>query len=143
MRRSAILFAAIGLLMGAEHARSDSGLDELKRLQGPWSVMSFEDNGAKVPDDVAKKWTLRVKDDAWILQRGDHTTKGTIKLHASKKPKAFDAVIEGSGSSVFGLYEIQGDTLKMCWTASGGDRPTELKGEYGKSLVVYKKAKPE
>jgi len=66
-----------------------------------------------------------------------------VKLDPSKNPKEFEAVLEGSDEKVLGLYEAEGDTLKMCWTNPGGERPTAFSGGEGKTLVVYKKAKPD
>jgi uncharacterized protein (TIGR03067 family) len=143
MRRYKILLIAIGLMLGADDSKKDSGADELKKLQGQWTVESLEANGEKLPADEAKKMKLTIKDNNWTLDRGDDTTKGTIKLAPTKNPKEFDALLEGSSDAVLGLYEIKGDTLKMCWTNPGGERPSAFKGDDGKTLVVYKKAKSD
>jgi uncharacterized protein (TIGR03067 family) len=134
---------AVGLLLGADEPKKNSGTEELKKIQGQWTVESLEANGEKLPADEAKKMKLTIKDENWTLDRGDDTTKGTIKLAPSKNPKEFDAMIEGSGDAVLGLYELKGDTLKMCWTSPGGERPTAFKGDDGKTLVFYKKAKSD
>jgi uncharacterized protein (TIGR03067 family) len=143
MQAYGILFMALGLVIGAEDNKKDSGQGDVKMLQGSWTVVSFEANGEKVPEDVAKKMKLTVKDKDWTLERGDQTNKGTITLDPSKKPKAFDAMLEGSGETVHGIYEFKGDTLTMCWSAPDNERPTAFKGDDGKTLVVYKKAKSE
>jgi uncharacterized protein (TIGR03067 family) len=137
------LFVAVGFLMGAEDNKTDSGQRELNMLQGAWTVMSFEANGEKAPEEIAKKMKLMVKDNNWALQRGGKTNKGTIKLDPSKNPAAFEAVLEGSGDVVLGIYEIKGDTLTMCWAGSNKERPAAFKSDDGKTLVVYKKAKSD
>ena len=46
------------------------------------------------------------------------------------------------GSVYLCIYEIDGDTLKVCFDPEGKKRPTEFKGESGaQTLVVYKRVK--
>src|SRR5262249_18708418 len=139
MRKYGILFVAVGLLLGADDAKKGSGTEELKNLQGVWVAVSFEANGDKVPADEVKKIKLTVKDNKWVLERGDGTNQGTIKLDASKNPKQFDAALEDSADSVPGIYELKDGTLKMCWSNPGGERPTSFKNEEGKTVATYKK----
>jgi uncharacterized protein (TIGR03067 family) len=143
MQRYAILFVAVALMLGADEAKKGSGADELKSLQGVWSAVTFEANGEKVPEDDAKKIKLTIKESKWVLERPDGTNQGTIKLDPSKSPKHFDAALEDSGDSVPGIYELKDGTLKMCWTAPGGERPTSFKSEEGKTIATYKKAKSD
>lgn len=142
MRRYGTLFVALGVLMGAE-GKKDSGQAELKKFQGNWTVESYDTNGKKVPDETAKKWKLTVTDKNWALERGDQTNRGTLKLDPSKNPAQFEAARDGSGDAVLGIYEINGDTLTMCWGGPDNGRPTAFKGGEGKTLVIYKKAKTD
>jgi len=143
MRRYGILLVTVGLLMGAQDNKKDASKAELKKLQGTWTVVSLEGNGEKVPEETTKKMKFIVKDNNWTLDRGDDSIKGTVKLNPSKNPKEFDAELEESGDKVLGLYEFKGDTVKMCWTNPGGERPAAFSGGEGKTLVVYKKSKPD
>ncbi len=143
MRRYGILFVAVGLMLGADEAKKGSGAEELKKLQGAWSVVTLEANGEKVPEEDAKKMKLTVKDNKWVMERGDGTIQGTIKLDPSKNPKQFDAALEDSGDTALGIYEFKEGTLRMCWTNPGGERPTSFKNEEGKTVATYKKAKSD
>jgi uncharacterized protein (TIGR03067 family) len=137
-----VLFVAAGFLMGAGNNQTDSGQDELKMLQGTWTVVSFEANSEKAPEEIAKKMKLTVKGNNWVLERGGKTNNGTIKLDPSKNPNAFEAVLE-DGDVVLGIYEIKGDALTMCWAGSNKERPAAFKSDAGKTLIVYKKAKSD
>jgi uncharacterized protein (TIGR03067 family) len=143
MQRYGVLFVAVALMLGADEAKKGSSAEELKSLQGVWTAVSFEANGEKVPEEDAKKIKLTVKENKWVLERGDGTNQGTIKLDASKNPKQFDAALEDSSDSVLGIYEVKDGTLKMCWSNPGGDRPTTFKNEEGKTVATYKKAKSD
>jgi hypothetical protein len=73
--------------------------------------------------------------------------QGTIKLNASAKPKALDITgTEGpnKGKTIRGIYEQDGDTLRVCCDLSGKSRPKELKTSEGTKLfvVTYKRQKP-
>jgi len=140
MLKYAFLFVAVGLLLGADEAKKDSGAEELKNLQGAWTALTFGANGEKVPEEDAKKIKLTIKDNKWVLERGEGTNQGTIKLDPSKNPKQFDAALD-EGDSVPGIYELKDGTLTMCWTNPGGERPTSFKNEEGKTVATYKKAK--
>ncbi len=143
MRRFGMLLVTIVLVTGAEDKTKGAGKAELSKFQGVWTAVSFEANGEKAPEDAVKKIKFTVKDHNWKLERGDNTNNGTLTLDPSKSPKEFDAALEDGGQVVLGLYEIKGDTLKMCWSAPGGDRPAALKADEGKTLAVFKKAKAD
>lgn len=69
----------------------------------------------------------------------------TQKLDPSKSPKTLDAKVTdvpNKGAVILGIYEISGDTLKVCFDPEGKKRPTEFKGVSGsQTLVVHKRVK--
>jgi uncharacterized protein (TIGR03067 family) len=53
-------------------------------------------------------------------------------------------VAEGpnKGAVMLGIYEISGDTLKVCFDPEGKKRPTQFKSASGsQTLVVHKRVK--
>jgi uncharacterized protein (TIGR03067 family) len=48
------------------------------------------------------------------------------------------------GKTFSAIYELQGDTLKICYDLTGKARPTEFKSKAGTQLFLatYKKVKP-
>ena len=82
------------------------------------------------------------KNDRYTLtSKSGDPIEGTAKLDSSKKPKHID--LDVAGRMLKGIYEIDGDTLKMCYKLVGNDRPTELDStpESGIVLVTHKRAK--
>ena len=64
---------------------------------------------------------------------------GTQKLDPSKSPKTIDVTMtEGpsKGTVMLGIYEIDGDTLKVCFDPHGKKRPTEFKSAPGSQTFV-------
>ena len=83
------------------------------------------------PADDLKGLTVTFAGDKYTVKKGDEVIQvGTQKLDPSKSPKAIDVkVTEGlnKGAVMLGIYEINGDTLKVCFDAEGKKRPTQFK----------------
>jgi uncharacterized protein (TIGR03067 family) len=120
---------------------------ELKKFQGVWTIESLESGGKKIPADAFKEMTLIYEGDKYTVKNGkDVIQVGIQKLDPSKSPKTLDGKITegfGKGSVLPGIYENDGDTLKVCFDEGGKKRPTEFKTASGTqtTLVVYKRVK--
>jgi uncharacterized protein (TIGR03067 family) len=144
------LLCTLGLsASGGTGARADDKADvekELKTFQGTWTFESVEAGGKKLPADQFKGMTVTFEGDKYSVKKGDKVVEAaTQKLDPSKSPKTLDAkVTDGpnKGAVILGIYEISGDTLKVCFDPEGKKRPTEFKGESGsQTLVVHKRVK--
>jgi uncharacterized protein (TIGR03067 family) len=78
---------------------------------------------------------------------GAQTDQGTVKLESSAKPKAM--MITGAegpnkGKTLPAIYEVNGDTLRVCYNLGGQERPTAFETKAGTQqfLVTYKREKP-
>lgn len=112
-----------------------------EKLRGKWIVELFEYNGT--PVELLKDAVREFNDDKYTLtpKAGD-VINGTIKLlDSSKKPKIIDLVV--NNQTLKGIYEIEGDTLKMCYNLNNPERPTEFvsKPDSGIVLVMHKRQK--
>ncbi len=109
-------------------------------LQGKWIVESFQYNGG--PVEMMKEAVREFKENKYTLtpKAGD-VIEGTIKLDPGQKRKTIDLEIDGR--TLKGIYEVDGDMLKMSYTLNGGERPTEFvsKPDSGQILVTHKRAK--
>jgi uncharacterized protein (TIGR03067 family) len=120
---------------------------EVKKLQGTWTFESSEAGGKEVPADGLKGLVLIFEGDKHTVKNGDKVIQvGTQKLDPSKSPKTIDVTMtEGpnKGAVMLGIYEISGDTLKVCFDAEGKKRPTEFKSAPGSQTFVnvHKRAK--
>jgi uncharacterized protein (TIGR03067 family) len=126
------------VLVDAAAARTESA-DE-KELQGKWIVESFEYNGN--PVERLKEAVREFKDGKYSLtpKTGDGI-EGSVKLDASATPKTID--LDVNGRILKGIYELTGDTLKMCYNLTRDERPSEFvsKPDSGLIVIVHKRGK--
>jgi uncharacterized protein (TIGR03067 family) len=126
----------VAILLAADSPKEDQAKKDLDALQGTWRVTAAErDGGMKVPEDEMKKITLVFKGDKLTARRTENAQKPEEKLYEmsftldpSQKPKWIDVTYtdgERKGESSQGIYELSGDTLKICMNR-GNTRPTEF-----------------
>ena len=143
-------------------ARGDGGdqkepeQKELERLQGTWEVVSAELNGRDSTHDY-KQLGLKItfKNNVWITTESIGPLRDTadsclIKLSPSDSPKQFDRVVihvaDGMTDRTVmrGIYELTGDSLKMCINMPGANRPTNFSSipSNGYFSAVFTRVKP-
>jgi uncharacterized protein (TIGR03067 family) len=153
-----VLVAFLDLGFAAE----EPGGRDLKLLQGTWQIESYTVNGKECPKELVSKAMVTIAGDKWtekafpVFQDGKFRlgNDGTvpIQLNESKKPKWFDFVhvdTEGKKSATQGIYELNGDELKICYRggvpkdSSEPNRPPQFtsKAESGVYLNVLKRVK--
>ena len=146
----ALLCTLVLTASGGTGARADDKADvkkELEKLQGTWTFESVEVGGKEEPAADFKGMTVTFKGDKFTVKKGDEVIQvGTEKLDPSKSPKTLDVkVTEGlnKGAVMLGIYEISGDTLKVCFDPEGKNRPTEFKSASGSQtfVAVHKRVK--
>jgi uncharacterized protein (TIGR03067 family) len=136
---------AVVLLVAADKPKDDAGKKDLDKLQGTWSYVSFEINGQKMPADELKRMSITYEGNKWTVKQDDKVVvSGTQKLDPTKKPHQADSLIvegEGKGTTMLGIYELKGDTMKACFDPSGKERPTSFTPKEGQLGGVLKRGK--
>jgi uncharacterized protein (TIGR03067 family) len=121
--------------------------EDAKKMQGTWKPVTAELAGKPYPDAVLKTMTLVLTDGKYAATVGEGTDEGTVKLDPAKEPRAMDIVgTKGpnQGKKIPAIYELTGDTLRICYDLSGKERPREFKTREGtlQFLVEYRRQKP-
>jgi uncharacterized protein (TIGR03067 family) len=88
----------------------------------------------------------RRKRGQYVALVSGNPDKGTYTLDEAARPKGMTITgTEGpnKGKTFPAIYELQGDTLRLCYDLSGTKRPTEFKSSAGTELflVTYTRAK--
>lgn len=142
--RTSVLILVAGLATAAD-PKEDAVKKEFKQLQGMWQATSVEQDGEKATDAVAKQMKLVFEGEKATFYAGDTVMmQGTVRLGPGAKPKTLDLASKAGrlkDQTVEGIYEADGDSLKICLGSPGGARPTEFKSGKDQPLVVYKRAK--
>jgi len=146
MIRNALLALAIFVWTDGSASTEDANKKDLEKMQGDWAQVSFVVDGDKHPDDEAQALFRSMKDDKYtIYQFKKVIGKGTFKLDASKKPKTIDAAttVGGRELTLLGIYELDQDTLKLCFAPPGKPRPTDFTSKKGSEhrLSVWEREK--
>lgn len=70
-------------------------------------------------------------DDAGVVQ------DSPFALMPGLVPRAIDIHrFEGKGPTIQGIYVLDGDTLRTCWTSPGFARPTEFSTKQGTGFLL-------
>jgi uncharacterized protein (TIGR03067 family) len=144
--RRLILVLPICLLIAAEPPKNDAKKDR-ELLQGEWQMVSGEREGRKLPDNIVEGGKRRTEGDETTVEiNGQVFMKAKFTIDPSKKPKTIDyRVSEGSNKDkmVPGIYEIDGDMVKFCFSAPDSERPTDFTAKEGskRTLSVWKRVK--
>jgi uncharacterized protein (TIGR03067 family) len=143
MRKAIWIVSALGFCLAVTAASAGDGReDDAKQLQGAWRLESVEVGGKVTPADAAI--TLTISGDKVSLRLGGRTLAGTLRLDPAAKPQALDLRYEGDPDPTLAVYEVTGNTLRICEARPGGKRPTELSSKAGSGgmVSVYKRVKP-
>ncbi len=108
-------------------------------IQGRWTPVKAELGGQPLGDAVLKTISLKLTDGKYEVLVGDHPDNGTYALDSKTQPKSITVVgTEGPnhGRTFPAIYELKGDTLRICYDLSGRKRPTEFKSVAGTKLYL-------
>ena len=139
-------FIAPALLLWFALASGEAETKDRDALRGTWLPATAELSGKNFPDEVRKSMKLEISGNDYKVTVGKTVDKGTVKLDLSAKPKAMDITgTDGpnNGKTFLAIYELDGDTLRVCYDLSGKARPTEFKSKPDSQLflVTYKREK--
>lgn len=120
--------------------------DDAKAVQGNWKPAKAELAGQPMTDAVLKSISLKLDNGKYEVFVGGKPDRGTYTLDSATKPKSM--TITGtagpnSGKTFPAIYELKGDTLRICYDLSGAKHPTEFKSIAGTRLylVTYNRKK--
>src|SRR5262249_13861526 len=141
-----------------------------EKMQGVWHITASESEGKKATKDELVEMgfqKLVIEGDEFTEIDGDFGPTWQIKIDPTKKPKTIDwittqRIVENGVESRkdvltgVGIYEIEGDTLKIARLEAEGDlprviqqernseRPTSFKTKPGSKcyVVVYRRGEP-
>lgn len=149
MLRPACLAAFSLILVLFVHGGLRAEEDDQKALQGSWTAESMVINGMRAPLDVIKRMKFTFRDGKLFVQgnfENGREDECVYTLDSKASPKQLDFTPPMEKKPVLGIYELNGDTWKLCLRHAGSDkgRPTELASKLDSEcvLLVLKRQKP-
>ena len=150
MKRHVLFLVAVAsFVVGSGFLAAGGDADAIKKdrkqMTGTWRPTSYEKDGKKSPaEQLEKTRTIFGADGKVMVQRDGKTiVEGNINIDPTKKPKQSEGTFtEGElKGKTLGIYEIDGDNMRICYALPGKDRPTEFSSKPGSGhvFVVYKR----
>lgn len=120
------------------------------KLDGAWKPVRAELGGQPMPAAVLASITLNLQGESYeavvVTEQGRSPDKGTVVFDRASKPQGMTVTgVDGpnAGKTFPAIYELDGDTLRICYDLSGAKRPAEFKSPAGTKLylVTYQRTK--
>jgi uncharacterized protein (TIGR03067 family) len=140
-----ILYISLALAAALSGFAADS-LNDAKAAQGSWLPATAVLSGQPMTEAVLKSISLKLDHGKYEVFVGSKPDRGTYTLDSASNPKGMTITgTEGPnrGKTFPAIYELKGDTLRICYDLSGAKRPTEFKSLAGTKLylVTYHRKK--
>ena len=121
---------------------------ELAKIQGEWIVESQEEEGKPLLHREIKSRRIFFGGDRAIVRNRDEMIQIALVKFDPKTPGALDlTVIAGSYQHItmLGIYEIKGDTFRVCFDKAGRERPKSFKttADSGLFTAVYRRERAQ
>ena len=146
MIRNALLIGLTALVISRAWADdTEAAKNDLAQLQGEWVMVSGNRDGQALSADMLKNSKRLCKnDETTVVVGGQLLMKAKFTLAPAEKPKGIDYRIIGganAGKTQLGIYELDGDTVKFCFSPPGKDRPIDFatKAGDGRTSSVWKR----
>ena len=125
-----------------------SAADELdsEKLRGMWNCVSAVIDGRTLSEETVKELKLTMTSDKYKTERGAQVLFDSVhKLDLTKTPREIEMIgTEGDlkGKAALGIYALEGDMLRICYSIPGKPRPTAFESKTGSGifLVTWKRA---
>jgi uncharacterized protein (TIGR03067 family) len=129
------------LVRGAEDRTPASGApqqvhfapgSDVEKIQGRWKAVRVAVNGEELRDGGS---TMSFTRNGWDLDckivggPANDKLPAMFQLDPTQTPKAIDFIFNANQMCV-GIYELQGDTLKICFPFGSADRPVDFTSRF-------------
>ncbi|MGI9175419.1 MAG: TIGR03067 domain-containing protein [Rhodothermales bacterium] len=107
-------------------------MNDLQDVQGTWRFASLEVNGETIAEQHLEGSRLTVSGDAFTTVSPEAVYRGKIALDATVLPRRIDLLFEEgphAGESSLGIYELSGETWRICLGLAGETRPQDFRTE--------------
>lgn len=142
-----LTLAAAWLTVADRPAKKDPAREEMHKLQGNWALVALESRGRQISAEQVQRFNCKlvIKGNQFSREIRTRTTTMTFTIDPLKSPKTIDFQARGSGPNrtTLGIYELEGDQLKIRQGRAGQGRPTRFDNKDQAGLtMVFKRVRP-
>jgi len=116
-------------------------LDDMEFLRGSWDLKALEAGGTHLPVTELGPASLTIEASQFVMASSiGRASRGSFCVQPSLSPRGITLKFEtgtDKGRKSRGIYELAGDTLKLCLANGRATRPSVFASTAGSGLVVY------
>ena len=112
---------------------------DLELLQGVWSIRSLDTEGQSMPAEMLADARITVKGDRFTSTGMGAEYAGKIELDPLQSPRQIDMKFDAgpeAGNTNRGIYDLDGDTWRLCLATSGTVRPADFSAAPGSGFAL-------
>lgn len=137
MRILAILLLSC-MVVACETRRVADSSEDLKAWQGTWRMVAAIYDGEPQAGDLV--WI--VQGDEYRTRSQQHVDEGPVKITLDASQKHIDAFHHEtpkgtSGGKLKGIYEVNRDSLTVCYDLTDSYYPTSFEAKRGSRRILY------
>ena len=102
-------------------------VEQLRALEGVWTIESLQVDGQSVPPSGLKSSRILIDGDRFRTESPEATYEGVFNIDVEPGPHHLDIdFVEGpeAGNRNLGIFALDGDRLEICLDLNGEARPT-------------------
>lgn len=144
--------AMVAIIFGSSVAwadTQDASAADREKMQGDWMVASMKTGGMDVAADEAQSLFRSIEGDRFKVSRYTKLIgQGTFRIDATQTPKTIDSTPAAAAGPagetakpIRGIYEFDGDKLRICNARPGQPRPKNFDAKIytGQTLIVWER----
>jgi len=125
-------------------AELSPGPGRVPSLAGDWTCVSAQVNGTPLSTETVQALSLTLTDTRYITRKGSEILfDSTYRVDRTETPaRIFMLGNEGelSGKEAAGIYELTGNTLRICYAMPGDPPPTSFEQIPAKAqLIIWRR----
>lgn len=112
---------------------------DLKHLQGAWAVKSLKVEGQAMAAETLAEARIAVEGNRFSSTGMGVVYEGTLEMDPSASPARIDMKFDAGpekGNTNLGIYELNGDSWKLCLATRGTVRPARFAAPAGSGFAL-------
>jgi uncharacterized protein (TIGR03067 family) len=121
-------------------------VERLRSMEGAWTFRSLEVDGQNMPASVIGDSKILIDADRFRSEMGDATFEGVFTIDVEATPPRIDIdFVEGpeAGNRSEGIFELNGDELRICLGLVGSSRPDRFLTKKGSGHALEQLVRSE